>query len=201
MVRQSLVNTLSFFAPIIIASGVLIFSLFSASVLKGLFFLFWLLVVTGARISLLWSLGVPTTSSTIGTNPVCLSGEFLPYDNSTYSVFVLCFTFFYFTMPMFLSDNINYIVLIFFISYILFDIAIKKANACILNPVSLIGDIIGGGGLAVAIVSLIYSTPVSKYLFINEINTNKEICNMPSKQTFRCSVYKNGELVSSSLTA
>ena len=32
--------------------------------------------------------------------------------------------------------------------------------------------------------------------FINELNSNKEVCTMPSQQQFKCSVYKNGELVS-----
>ena len=36
------------------------------------------------------------------------------------------------------------------------------------------------------------------FLFINQVSSNKEICSMPSAQTFKCSVYKNGELISSS---
>ena len=36
----------------------------------------------------------------------------------------------------------------------------------------------------------------SQYLFFNEISSNKEVCSMPKKQTFKCNLYKNGELVS-----
>jgi hypothetical protein len=44
-----------------------------------------------------------------------------------------------------------------------------------------------------------YGSKFNNYLYINEINTNKEVCSMPTKQQFKCSVYKNGELVGSSI--
>lgn len=195
----SLVNTLSFFSPIIISCSVLIFSIFSMAVGKGLFYIFWLLIATVVRISVLWLIPGSNPSPKYA-NEICGSGNFLPYDSSTYSTFVLCFTFFYFTLPMYMSTNINYLIIIFFIVYIVFDILIKMSNACISSTVNLFGDIIGGSGLGTLIAALIYSSPLSNYLFINELSTNKETCSMPSKQTFRCSVFKNGELVSSTTT-
>jgi hypothetical protein len=44
---------------------------------------------------------------------------------------------------------------------------------------------------------MIYFSPMNNYLFMNEIYTNGQVCSMPSKQQFKCSVYKNGELVTS----
>jgi hypothetical protein len=50
----------------------------------------------------------------------------------------------------------------------------------------------GLGGL----ISLgIYNTSLRNYLFVNEVNKNYEVCTRPSKQKFKCSLYKNGELV------
>jgi hypothetical protein len=69
------------------------------------------------------------------------------------------------------------------------------------STVNLFGDFIGGGGLGAAIAAIIYSSPISGYLFINQTSSDKEVCSMPSKQTFKCSVYKNGELVNSTLTS
>ena len=40
-----------------------------------------------------------------------------------------------------------------------------------------------------------YGTELKGYLYINEINSNKEVCSMPSKQQFKCKVYKDGALV------
>jgi hypothetical protein len=101
---------------------------------------------------------------------------------------------------MYISNSTNYLVVLFFIIYIVFDILVKLTNGCILHTTSLVGDIIGGGGLGAAIAALIYFSPIQSYLFVNELNSNKEMCSMSSKQTFRCSVYKNGELISSSTT-
>lgn len=195
----SLVNTLSFFSPIIISCSVLIFSIFSMAIGKGIFYIFWLLISTVIRIGILWL--IPGSNPTPKyANEICSSGNFLPYDSSTYSTFVLCFTFFYFTLPMYISNNINYTIIIFFIIYIVFDILIKMSNGCINSTVTLFGDIIGGGGLGALVAAIIYSSPLSDYLFINELSSNSETCSMPSKQTFRCSVFKNGELVSSTTT-
>jgi len=54
-------------------------------------------------------------------------------------------------------------------------------------------------GLASAtiIVILMYTGGSGNYLFYNETSGNNTVCSMPSKQTFKCSVYKNGELISS----
>lgn len=72
---------------------------------------------------------------------------------------------------------------------------VKITNGCISSSVNIIGEVVAGGGLGAAISSLIYSSPISNYLFTNEVSSNKEVCSMPSKQTFKCSVYKNGELL------
>ena len=177
----------------------LIFSIFSLSVGKGIFYIYWLLVVTFIRIAILWVIPGTNPNPTY-QNEICSSANFLPYDNTTYSLFVLSFTFFYFTVPMFISNNINYFVVIFFISYIIFDILIKMSLSCIKSSINLFGEIIGGGGLGAAIAALIYSSSINNYLFTNEISSNKQTCSMPSKQSFKCSVYKNGELVSSTTT-
>jgi hypothetical protein len=196
----SLVNILSFYSPIIISCSILIFSIFSMALGKGLFYLFWLLVATFIRIGILWM--IPGSNPyTQFDNSVCAMGEILPYDNSTYSIFVLLFTFFYITTPMYISNNINYVIITFFIIYIIFDILVKVTNGCLSSGENIIGDIVAGGGFGAAIAALIYSSPISGYLFINETSSDKEVCSMPSKQTFKCSVYKNGELVNSTLTS
>jgi hypothetical protein len=45
------------------------------------------------------------------------------------------------------------------------------------------------------IVTFMYAGGSSKYLFFNEVASNKTVCYKPDNQTFKCAVYKNGELV------
>jgi len=129
---------------------------------------------------------------------ICNTGNFLPFENNTYSIFVLCFTFMYFAFPMFVTNNVNFQVLIFFLAYIVFDILTKFSNKCIgpSNINGFIGDLIGGLLIGAGFTSILFYF-YKNLLFMNEIPSNKEVCSMPSKQTFKCVVYKNGEVISS----
>lgn len=92
----------------------------------------------------------------------------------------------------------NYYVLVFFLFYICLDIFVKKSLNCVDSIYSslIIGDILSGLFLGACVSGLImYLSRLKSYLYINEINSNKEICSLPSKQQFKCSVFKNGELV------
>jgi hypothetical protein len=197
----------TFFAPIIIIVGVFILSVFSSSVAKAFVFMFWFFVITAIRNAIVAF--SDSGSKTTGPKNVCTLGVFAPFipnTNLTYSTFILAFTMFYFIFPMILliNDNkstmFNYRILVFFIAYIVFDLLIKQDRLCLkmLSITSIIGDLVGGIVAGISVSSIMYYTN-SDYMFINEASSNAEVCSMPSKQQFKCSVYKNGELVSSSV--
>lgn len=195
---RNLVNSISFFSPIIVSSSVLLFSIFSGTLVKGLFYIFWLLVITFLRITVLMT--VYSSGEPIVAKPsICVNSELLPYDGSTYSMFILGFTAMYFIVPMLYIGSLNFNVALFFVVYLIFDLFIKLSNGCVNNIFRLIGDMVSGLALGGAVTSIVLSTPIKSYLFINEVNKNNEVCSKPSKQTFKCNVYKNGELISSSI--
>lgn len=199
-------NSLSFYSPIIICVSIIIFSIFTLTMEKAFAFFAWIFMITFVRIIMFKGLG-----SEIREIPeICTTGLtelFIPKD-VTYSTYILTFTMMYFLMPMIMisvqskTNAINYGVLGFFVAYIALDLFIKKSLMCIPSFVSLtvITNVLGGMFLGALISGLImYGTGLKSYLYINEINSNKEVCSMPSKQTYRCNVFKNGELVSSSI--
>ena len=98
------------------------------------------------------------------------------------------------------SSIFNYRIIIFFVAYIVLDLLIKKSKGClaIIQNSSIIADFVGGIVAGIASSSIMYYVK-RDLLFINETASNAEVCSMPSKQQFKCSVYKNGELVSSSV--
>ncbi len=59
-------------------------------------------------------------------------------------------------------------------------------------------NILLGAASAALIVSLMYAGGSSKFLYSTGSldPSSGERCSMPSEQTFKCSVFKNGELVS-----
>jgi hypothetical protein len=176
-------------------------------------FLLWTFVITFLRIIVLRILTTNQQKVEIATNipKICQNGITNMFANNdvTYSTYLLCFTTAYFITPLYLISNstgqnvINYSLLSFFILYILFDLFIKKSLMCIPQITSklVFGEVISGLGLGMVISgAIMYGTNMKNKLFVNEINSNKEVCSMPSKQKFKCSVYKNGELVSSSIS-
>ena len=194
----NLFNLMSFLSPVIITFGVLVFSILTGVVGKGVFYIIVLIFFTMCRLAIIYFKRRKTGFPAPNPNDICNMGNFLPIENNTYSIFVLCFTFMYFSFPMFVTNNINFQVLIFFIIYIAFDILTKFSHKCInLTDINgFIGDLVGGILLGAGFSALMFHF-YKNILFINEIPSNKETCSMPSKQTFKCVVYKNGEVISS----
>ena len=198
---------LSFYAPIIVIFGVFILSVFSATVSKAFIFVFWIFVATGLR--QLISKMTGSVDAKISGDNICNTaafGSLMPNTNLTYSTYILTFTLFYFIFPMILvnndnnSDMFNYRILLFFLAYIIADLLIKKSKGClgIISGVTILSDFVGGSAVGIMIASIMYYIG-REYLFINETASNATVCSMPSKQQFKCSVYKNGELISSSV--
>ena len=86
--------------------------------------------------------------------------------------------------------------------YMLLDLSVKKQIGCLtkITNVGIVGNFFSGVLLGAGLSALIYSSPIRNLLFVNELSGNKEVCSMPSQQQFKCRVYKNGELVGSTLT-
>jgi hypothetical protein len=202
----SLLQSASFYSPLLTMISILIFSVFSSALNKGLFYIASVFFVTAIRIFFLYSFakhkGLPDD-----INPICNTGTVMPFTGYTYSTFLLTFTVFYFVTPMFIltkvndTNMVNYGVVLFFSAYIIFDIYIKLTLECIKLDIAVLGDFLVGGlfGSLMAVL-LFYSDKIS-LLFINELNSNKEVCTVPSKQQFRCQIYKHGEIIGSSVSA
>jgi hypothetical protein len=186
--------------------------MFTATMEKAFVFFVWIFIITFLRIIIFKGLDATKSSQSSVTEipNICMTGLtqiFIPQD-VTYSTYILTFTLMYFLMPMIMLSKqnninaINYGVLAFFISYIALDLFIKRSLMCIPSFMSslVIGNILSGLFLGGVIAGLImYGSTLKPYLYINEVNNNKEVCSMPSKQQFKCRLFKNGELVSSSI--
>jgi len=120
--------------------------------------------------------------------------------NGSYSAFIFSFTLMYIFLPMFINQNVN-VWMIFGLSiYFIIDTFVKQQNGCVdLSNVFI--NVLFGFALSATLVCVMINSPgLSNLLFFNDYSSNKEICTMPKKQTFKCAVYKNGELIGSSTT-
>jgi len=168
--------------PVFMVIFLVLASAFNATLLKGLIYLLGLGLTLGVAflINLL-----------IGSRAI--------YFCSLISWFTLTYLF----VPMIDTGQFNpYIVSILLLGCLLNMFTAWKLSSI---PVSLLnvaaGMIVGILGACLWVTTLITSDNGNnrKFLFYNELISNNLVCSVPKKQTFKCSVYKNGELISSNV--
>lgn len=183
---------LSFFSPIILATSITGMS-FVFQNFKGLIYLGFLIGCCVVR-SFVYSMS--GAAPIVNDRTICTSIQYSKYGNPTFSAFVFAFTIMYLSFPMFSNGSVNYWVFISLITYFFMDIFIKIYKNCIIKTGDLFLNVLLGATSAALIVTLMYVGGSGKYLFFNEVSSNKEMCYQPSKQNFKCLMYKDGTLIS-----
>jgi len=189
---MNLLVFLTFFSPIILATGVTSMS-FVYQNFKGLIYLGFLIGCCFVRGYVYMISGA---NPIVNDRTICTSIQYSKYGNPTFSAFVFAFTIMYLSLPMFSNSSVNYWVFISLITYFFMDIFIKIYKKCVIQMGDLFLNVLLGAASSALIVTLMYAGGSGKYLFFNEMSSNKEMCYQPSKQNFKCSVYKDGTLVS-----
>ncbi len=182
----------SFFSPIILATSITSLS-FIFQNFKGLIYLGFLIGCCFLRNYFYMLAGAPAI---VNDKTICTSIQYSKYGNPSFSAFVFAFTIMYLSLPMFSNNSVNYWIFISLIAYFLMDIFIKIYKKCIVQMGDLFMNVLLGAASSALIVTLMYSGGSGNYLFFNEVSSDKEMCYQPSEQTFKCSLYSNGELVS-----
>jgi len=109
---------------------------------------------------------------------------------------VISFTFGYLLYTI-IQNNIikqNIATIIFFPILLLFDLVWNAKNGCY-SVFQLIASLIIGGLFGVFWSYIIEKTKNPDLQYFAGV-TNNEVCSAPSKQTFKCRVFKNGKLIS-----
>jgi len=96
---------------------------------------------------------------------------------------------------MFITNQTNWGLIIFFLALFFSDAYFSVISGCYKDgwgPTigALIGIICGAMWF-----ELFHQSKLSQLLYFNDLTSNKESCSRPQKQNFKCSVYKDGQLV------
>ena len=189
----NIVVWMSFFSPIILSIVMLSLS-FVFQNFKGFIFLGYLLGVCLIRNYVYMLNGAPEMPS---GNSICSSIQYSKYGNPTFSAFVFAFTIMYISFPMFSNGEVNFWIFGGLLAYFFLDMFIKVYKKCVVKTGDLFLNVLLGLASSALIVTLMYAGGSSKFLFFTETSSTKEVCSVPSKQTFRCSLLQGGELISS----
>ena len=190
----NIVVFLSFYSPIILAISVVGMS-FVFQNFKGFIYLGFLLAACVAR-ELSYKY-ISKSNQTVNDNTICTSIQYTKYGNPTFSAFVFAFTIMYLSLPMFSNDSINFWIFSVLLAYFFIDMFIKIYKKCVVNMGDLFLNVLLGLSSSALFVTLMYAGGSGKYMFFNEVSSTKEMCSQPKKQTFKCSLYKDGSLVGS----
>lgn len=190
---------LVFYSPVILAI-VLFSSSFFYQNFNGFIYLGFLVGVSIVRDFILWMIRDPNKPEPVMSNDICNMVQYSKYGNTGFSIFVLSFTFMYLCLPMFISGNLNYFIMVPLMLYFFVDIGIRFMKGCIgpnQKMAVVFSNTISGAFFGTVIPAALYAGGSSKYLFFtgDDYVTNGEKCSMPKKQKFKCSVYKNGQLI------
>ena len=195
-------NLLQFFAaisPLLLAFCLVMISLFNSDI-KGLVYLGGILIASLINLLLLntWQdkhilgLDIPKYCNLI---------EFPFYSNEyispAYNSMFIAFTLAYLIMPMQFISSINYPVILFITGLLVLDGGTKIMGGCTKFRSVASGTILGGL-LGIAWFVAFYSTNHKDLLYFNAESSNNVVCSRPSKQTFKCRIFKNGEIIGES---
>jgi hypothetical protein len=194
---SNLLGFMVFYSPIIIATSFVSLS-FIFQNFNGFIYLAFLLGACSIREVILYYAGM---APMIPANNLCTMIQYSKYGNSGFSVFVMSFTIAYVLLPMFLVNSINYFMMGGLLAYFFMDIGIRYSKKCITTAIDTLLNFLSGAAIGVGCCLALYYGKGSNYLFYNNLSSDNVVCSMPKKQTFKCSVYKNGELVSSNISS
>jgi len=186
----------TFYMPLIISLIVLSWGIIMQNV-NGFIYLLFMLGMSVVREFVLTSTGHTESSALkgMGGASICDTISYSKNGNNTFSVFMMSFTTVYLSMPMFINSSVNWLFVGTCIVGIIMDIGVRTKAGCAMSRNSIFTNIVAGGVLAWTIVGLMTANGSERFLFFNEIQSNKTVCSRPTKQQFKCSVYKNGEVL------
>lgn len=199
-IELTLSNVLQFFS--FISPTLLIFFLFMSSLfnqnLKGLVYIAGILLSSIINIFFMNIIGSgrhPEEAFSCSLFDIPHVSQF----NSPYpSSLIIAFTIAYLTLPMKYNKQMNYGVLAFLLCLLGVDIVTKVQNKCTTWAGSILGGLVGFL-LGTIWYILFHVTGFDSLLYFDELRSDNVMCSQPSSQTFKCSVYKNGQLISSNI--
>jgi len=183
---------LSLISPYVIVLVLLLNSIINSNI-KGLIYLFGIIILF--FIVFLFQSSINVTSDTTPGYCRLFSSAIPYYSVPSFNSAVFLFTLVYMLIPMIVSNVINLPFICILLVLFAVDATIRRQNKC----TTLIGIFFGAIiGIIIAILwYLIINSNAPELLYYDDLISNKVACSRPTQQKFKCSVYKNGQLLQS----
>jgi len=198
--ENGILNQIVKLSPLILTFCILVVSL-CYQTYKGFIFFIFLIFFSFIRVLITKNKNFDKTFNMEYCNAFSTtSNMFQSSPADGFLVFFITFLTSYILAPM-IYYQINNIYIIIFLSIYSLIVIFYSSYMCSLNFFIIFLNIFYAISSVIIIILILSMVPNSKLLstifLVEEIKTDATFCSMPSKQTFKCNVYKNGELVSS----
>ena len=197
-VKLTLANMLELFslmAPVLLLFFLVMSSLFNQN-LKGLVYLAGVLIASVINVFIMNQIQSPVDTTRAFTCNLVELPFLTEFNSPNPSSLFIAFTVAYLILPMKYNNQMNYVVLAALLCLFGLDTVTQLKNKCSTPSGTFFGALIGFL-LGAAWYSIFHSAGYDSLLYFDELVSNNVKCSRPAKQTFKCSVMKNGELVSS----
>lgn len=190
------------FAPLFLILFVILASAFNGTIQNGIIYFSGIILITFLTFlisKMMDNYNIIESKMASLTCNILVAGQKWTTPNLDSSV--LAFTFVYLLSPMLANSQMNIEVLVTIGILFAANILFQLKNNCLGNSIMLAivtGLLLGSIGGFLWFLMLFFTK--KDLLFFNELLSNNVVCNRPSKQKFRCNVYKNGQLISSNFS-
>ena len=197
LTMSNMLQFFSFISPTLLVFFMFMSSLFNQN-LKGLVYLAGLLIASIFNIFFMNMIGSGRDENEAFSCSIFDIPHVSQYNSPYPSSLIIAFTLAYLVLPMKYNNQMNYAVLGFLLILLGIDILTKVQNKCTTYAGSVLGGLVGFL-LGTVWYIFFHGAGFDSLLYFDELRSDNVVCSKPTKQTFKCSVYKNGELVSSNI--
>jgi len=191
---SNVVQIFSIFAPLFLGTFLVLVSIFNQNI-KGMIYLGGVLIASVINYMISRGMG---SESLENAGAICNLVEFplIPsrYNVPNYNSMFIGFTFMYLLLPMLSNNQINFWMVGTIVSIFAVDAYVKLQYFCTVPRGITIGGIVGVS-LGALWYFLFKLNNFDSLLFFNDLTSNNVVCKRPQNQTFKCSVYKNGQVI------
>lgn len=199
-IQLTLSNMLQLFSalsPLLLGFFLVMSSLFNQN-LKGIVYLAGVLIASVINIFLMNQIGSKIDPNFALSCNIIDIPYLTNFNSPAPTSLFIAFTIAYLVLPMYFNEQMNYVVLATLLCLLALDAITKISNKCTTSGGSILGTLVGLV-LGATWYTVFHQSGYDSLLYFDELQSNKVMCSRPSKQTFKCSVYKGGSLISSNI--
>jgi len=204
MTLTNLFQYISFTAPILVIFFITLFSIMQNNLEKGLIFNMGIVILS----TIVYILkNVIRNKQSVYASPFCniMPGPFTVtsddniFDAPSMSTSILSFSSTYLIYPMLNNNQHNYTLLVFLIGITSINAVVEYNQNCS-DIMGIVFGLLLGIIFAIVYYNILYMSKKSNLVYFSDPISNNVQCSKPTKQNFKCEVYKDGKPYNGNIT-